>query len=79
MKEDDIVGEELTFLNELVKARKRAGLTKEDVAKDMDTKLLVLTRIEHGGWGPNQSPSINLLRKYAKAVGCRLKISLEPI
>jgi len=64
------------LLDELLKARKGAGLTQEQVAKRMGTKTPAIARIESGGGRKKHSPSISTLRRYAEAVGCRLKIKL---
>ena len=75
-KEYDALEEEFILLDELLKARKRAGLTQEQVAKRMGTKTPAIARIESGGGRKKHSPSISTLRRYAEAVGCRLKIKL---
>jgi transcriptional regulator with XRE-family HTH domain len=75
-EEYDVLEEEFTLLDELLKARKGAGLTQEQVAKRMGTKTPAIARIESGGGRKKHSPSISTLRRYAEAVGCRLKIKL---
>jgi predicted transcriptional regulator len=75
-KEYDALEEEFTLLDELLKARKGAGLTQEQVPKRMGTKTPAIARIESGGGRKKHSPSISTLRRYAEAVGCRLKIKL---
>jgi len=45
----------------------------------MGTKAPAVARIEAGGGSKKHSPSINTLRRYAAAVGCKLKIELVPI
>ncbi|RLB87697.1 MAG: transcriptional regulator [Deltaproteobacteria bacterium] len=77
--EYDSFEDEFVLLDELLKARKEAGMTQEDVAKAMNTKAPAVARIESGGGSKRHSPSVETLRKYAKAVGCRLKINLEPV
>jgi len=74
--EYDVLEEEFVLLDELLKARKRAGLTQEQVAKYMGTKTPAIARIESGGGKKRHSPSLATLRRYAEAVGCRLKIKL---
>jgi transcriptional regulator with XRE-family HTH domain len=70
--------EEFMFLDECLKARNEAGLTQADVAERMGTKAPAVARIESGGGSKKHSPSIATLRKYAEAVGCKLKIELVP-
>ena len=76
--EYDVLKAEYDLLEQLVKARKKAGLSQEDVAHKMGTKAPAVARIEAGGGRLKHSPSISTLRKYASAVGCDLKITLEP-
>lgn len=76
--EYDALEDEFTLLEELLKARMTANMTQEDVAREMNTKAPAIARIEAGGGSKRHSPSIATLRRYAKAVGCHLKISLEP-
>ena len=64
-----------TFLN----ARKSVGLTQEDVAKRMGTTKSAVSRLESSLGNNKHSPSINTLRKYAKAIGSRLEIRLLPL
>lgn len=77
--ESDALEDEFTLLDELLKARKRANMTQADVAKAMNTKAPAVARIESGGGSKKHSPSIATLRRYAEAVGCKLKISFEPL
>ena len=79
MTEYDVLEDEFALLDELLQARANAGMTQEDVALAMHTKAPAVARIEAGGGKQRHSPSVETLRKYAKAVGCRLKIHLEPI
>ncbi len=67
---------EFTLLRDLLRARKRAGLTQAEVAKRMGTKPPAVTRLESTLTSGKHSPSIATLKKYAKAVGCRLEIRL---
>lgn len=59
----------------LIEARLNAGLTQDQIAERMGTTQSAVARLE--GWSSN--PSVNTLRKYAKATGTRLRISFEPI
>jgi len=76
--EYDRQAEEYFLLDELLRARHRAGLTQAEVANRMRTKTPAVARLEAGGGSQRHSPSIATLRKYAKAVGCRLQIRLRP-
>jgi len=74
--EYDSLEEEFSLFDELLKARMRAGLTQNEVANIMGTKTPAIARLEAGGGSKKHSPSISTLRKYARAVGCHLKIEL---
>jgi transcriptional regulator with XRE-family HTH domain len=76
--EYDSFEEEFALLDEVLKARKRAGLTQDEIAARMGTKAPAVARIESGGGSKRHSPSIATLRRYAKAVGCKLEIKLIP-
>ena len=70
--------EEFALLDELLKARRQAGLTQAEVAARMGTQTPAVARLEAGGGSRQHSPSVATLRKYAQAVGCRLEIRLKP-
>jgi transcriptional regulator with XRE-family HTH domain len=74
----DAQAEEFALLDELLRARRRAGLTQAEVAKRMGTMTPAIARLEGGGGNKRHSPSVATLRKYAKAVGCQLAITLRP-
>src|SRR3954468_14336381 len=76
--EYDGQAEEFGLLDELLSARRRAGLTQAEVAAKMGTKTPAVARLEAGGGSQRHSPSVATLRKYAEAVGCRLEIRLLP-
>jgi len=64
--------QEFKFSIMLREARERAGITQETVAKRLHTKKSAISRIE------NHAEDIRLstLKKYAKAVGKRLRVEL---
>lgn len=72
----DALEPEFELLDELLRAREKAGLTQEDVAKRMGTSRPAVARIETGGGSKRHSPSVATLQKYAEAVGCKLQIKL---
>jgi transcriptional regulator with XRE-family HTH domain len=76
--EYDAQVEEFALLDELLQARRRAGLTQAEVAARMGTKTPAVARLEGGGGSRRHSPSLATLRKYAQAVGCRVEIRLLP-
>ncbi|MBS9433269.1 helix-turn-helix domain-containing protein [Photorhabdus hainanensis] len=68
--------QEFALLDELLAARKKAGLTQAQVAERMGTKATAITRLESGLASGTQGPSYNTLKKYAAAVGKKLQIRL---
>lgn len=75
----DDLEDEFALFDEVLKARKRTGLTQAEIAARMGTKAPAVARLESGGGSKRHSPSIATLRRYAEAVGCKLKIELVPI
>ena len=67
--------EEYRLVRELLAARMEAGLTQEEVAASMGTTKSAVSRLEAVG---RHSPSVTTLKKYARAVGCEVKIHLVP-
>lgn len=74
-KSYDALEDEYVLARELIRARSSAGLTQAEVAEKMHTKPPAIARLEGGG---KHSPSIETLRKYASAVGCKLEVRLVP-
>ena len=62
--------EEFEIIHELIKARKAAKMTQQDVANKMKTSQSQIVRLESG------KGTIASLRRYAKATGKRVKITL---
>ena len=67
--------EEYTFVREMLSARSKSGLTQEAVAELMGTTKSAVSRLESAG---KHAPSLTTLKKYARAVGCDLKIEFIP-
>jgi len=68
---------EFALLDELLRARKEAGLSQAQVAALMGTKAPSVARLESALSSGKHSPSVATLRKYAKAVGKELVIQLK--
>lgn len=66
--------EEFAFLDEFLKARAAAGITQAELAERIGTTQSAIARLESGGG--KHSPSLATLRKYARALGCRLELRL---
>lgn len=66
---------EFRLLKQLLEARKRAGLTQEEVALRMGTTRSAISRLE----GSNKHlPALSTLRRYADVLGCDVEIQLVP-
>ncbi len=74
----DALEDEFATLDALLAARKQAGLTQEEVATRMGISQPSLARVEGSLGSHRHSPSLEMLRKYAAAVGCKLEIRLVP-
>ena len=66
--------EEFTLAAALIAARTSADMSQQDIAKRMRTSQPAVARLE-GGRG---NPSLETLRRYARATGTQLKITFEP-
>ena len=72
----DALEDEFVALDALLSARKTAGFTQAEVADRMGIKPSALARIESSLGSRKHSPSIETLRKYARACGKRLEIKI---
>ena len=70
--------DEYAALNELLRARRAAGMTQADVAESMGVAQSSVARMESSLGSRKHAPSLVTLRRYADAVGCDLRITLQP-
>jgi transcriptional regulator with XRE-family HTH domain len=73
-REYEALEEEFALASAMIRARKRAGLTQEELAREMDTSQSAIARMESG----RAIPSGSTLKRFARATGTRLRISFEP-
>jgi DNA-binding XRE family transcriptional regulator len=66
---------EFRLLRQLLDARKRAGLTQEEVATRMGTTRSAICRLEGAR---KHLPALTTLRRYADVLGCDVEINLVP-
>lgn len=66
--------EELALLDEMLAARREAGLTQAQVAERMGSKAPPVTRLENALASGKHSPSLDTLRKYTAAPGKRVEV-----
>ena len=70
---DDLHGE-YSLVRQMLKIRKKKGLSQSDVAEVMHTTPSVISRLESMHVDGKPSPSLATLQKYAHALGCKLDI-----
>ena len=68
--------EEFAILDEILAARKAAGLYQAQIAKRMGTQAPAIARLESALATGKHSPSLSTLRKYAAALGKRVELHL---
>jgi len=78
-KEYDDLAYEFELIYELIQARKAANKSQAEVAKVMKTTTSAISRLESISDRKHHSPSLSTLLRYAKAIGCTLKIKLVPV
>jgi len=73
---DRLNREEFVILDEILAARREAGLTQSEIAKRMGTKAPAIARLESSLASGKHSPSLSTIRKYAAALGRRVELHL---
>jgi transcriptional regulator with XRE-family HTH domain len=73
-REYDKLKEEFELLDEILKARTEAGLTQAELAERIGTTQSAVARMETAIG--KHSPSIATLKRYASALGYRLRFRL---
>ena len=69
---------EISALDIVLKARKKAGITQQEIARKMHTSQAAVARIERLASGNTKTlPSMTSLKKYAAVLGFRVKIDFE--
>ena len=78
-REYDALDEEFQLLDQILKARKDAGLTQAELAERIGTTQSAVARME-SSLGKH-SPSIATLKRYASALGYKVQVRLvkEPV
>ena len=76
VEHDRLNREEFAILDEILAARRAAGLSQAQVAERMGTKAPAIARLESALASGKHSPSLNTLRKYAAALGKRVEVHL---
>ena len=66
---------DFVIMQALIDARKKLGLTQQQLAERTKINQADISKIEKG----TSNPSLNTLKKLAKGMNMRLKIAFEPI
>ena len=66
-----------TLRRQLIKIRKDAGLTQEEMAELLHTKKSNISRLENVN--SKVSPKLSTIEEYAKAVGYKMEVSFLPL
>lgn len=69
----DALALEYAVVDQLLKARTKAGLSQDAVAERMGTTKSAVSRLESAR---KHIPSLSTLRRYASAVGCEIQVKL---
>ena len=73
---DRLNKEEFGILDQILAARKAAGLTQAQIAERMGTQAPSVARLESSLASGKHSPSLNTIRKYAQALGKKVELRL---
>ncbi|KAA1195139.1 helix-turn-helix domain-containing protein [Photorhabdus heterorhabditis] len=73
--EYDALEPEFELINTLLRMRRAAGLTQNQVAQRMGTKEANISRLEKG----NGNPTLKTLLNYARACNCALHFGFKTI
>ncbi len=65
-----------TLRKQLIKIRKDAGFTQEELAEILHTKKSNISRLENVN--SNVSPKLSTIEEYAKAMGYQIEINFIP-
>ena len=69
----DALSLEYALVDQLLRARTKAGLSQDAVAERMGTTKSAVSRLESAR---RHIPSLSTLRRYASAVGCEIQVKL---
>lgn len=75
-KEYEALEPEFSLLKEMLRARKKVGLSQAQIAERMGTKSPSITRLESSLSSGKHSPSLATIKKYAEALNCHLEIKI---
>lgn len=73
VREYEALEDEFALIGQAARARVRAGKTQAQVAEDMGVSQPAVAKIEAG-----KVKSLDTLRRYAKAIGCTVRVEIIP-
>ena len=76
-KEYDLLIPAYELRKKLIRLRKQAGLTQEEMAQLLNTKKSNISRLENVN--SKISPTISTIEKYARAIGYNIDINFIPL
>lgn len=71
---DELNQTEYVILDQILAARKEAGLTQAQVAARMGTQTPAVARLESALATGKHSPNLSTLKRYARALGKRVEV-----
>jgi transcriptional regulator with XRE-family HTH domain len=76
-KEYDLISTAYGLKKQLIRIRKEAGLTQEEIADRLNTKKSNISRLENVN--SKSSPKISTIEEYAKVAGFKIEINFKPL
>jgi len=76
-KEYELLTPSYALRKQLIRIRKEAGLTQEEIANRLNTKKSNISRLENVN--SKSSPKLSTIEEYAKVAGFRIEINFKPL
>ena len=76
-KEYELLSPAYELRKQLIKIRKEAGLTQEELANRLNTKKSNISRLENVN--SKSSPKLSTIEEYAKVAGFKIEINFKPL
>ncbi len=76
-KEYELLSSGYELRKQLIRIRKEAGLTQEEIAGRLNTKKSNISRLENVN--SKSSPKLSTIEEYAKVAGFKLEINFKPV
>ncbi len=76
-KEYELLSPSYKLRKQLIRIRKEAGLTQEEIADRLKTKKSNISRLENVN--SKSSPKLSTIEEYAKVAGFKIEINFKPL